>query len=65
MLIEKGQNPKVIQARLGHASIEETFDTYGHLFPADEDRTRQAIDDAFGELPEDGTSEGQGGLSGS
>ncbi len=26
-------NQKVIQARLGHATIAETMDTYGHLFP--------------------------------
>ncbi len=32
-LISAGLNPKVIQARLGHAAIAETMDTYGHLFP--------------------------------
>jgi integrase-like protein len=32
-LIAANLNPKVIQARLGHASITETMDTYGHLFP--------------------------------
>lgn len=26
-------NPKEIQEWVGHASIEETMDTYGHLFP--------------------------------
>jgi integrase len=31
-LIRAGLNPKVIQARLGHATIAETMDTYGHLF---------------------------------
>jgi integrase len=29
--------PKVVQARLGHASIVMTFDTYGHLFPRGDD----------------------------
>ena len=33
-------NPKVIQARLGHATIKETMDTYGHLFPESEDLGR-------------------------
>jgi integrase len=47
LLIEAGENAKVIQSRLGHASITETFDTYGHLFPTSDDRTRQAIDAAF------------------
>jgi integrase len=32
-LIAANLNPKVIQARLGHATITETMDTYGHLFP--------------------------------
>ncbi|MEU7877699.1 tyrosine-type recombinase/integrase [Microbispora bryophytorum] len=32
-LIRANLNPKVIQARLGHATIAETMDTYGHLFP--------------------------------
>lgn len=30
VLIAANLNPKVIQARLGHASITETMDTYGH-----------------------------------
>jgi integrase len=28
---------KVVQARLGHASIVMTMDTYGHLFPSTDD----------------------------
>jgi hypothetical protein len=40
MLIAVNLNPKVIQARLGHASITETMDTYGHLFPDAEDLGR-------------------------
>jgi integrase len=39
----------VIQARLGHASITETMDTYGHLFPDSEDLGRGAIDAALAE----------------
>jgi site-specific recombinase XerD len=31
-LIFQGEHPKVIQERLGHASIKTTLDTYGHLF---------------------------------
>ena len=33
LLIAQGENPKVIQSQLGHASIETTFDRYGHLLP--------------------------------
>lgn len=39
-LIAAGQSVKVIQSRLGHATAQETLDTYGHLWHDDEDRTR-------------------------
>jgi integrase len=48
-LIAANLNPKVIQARLGHSSITETMDTYGHLFPEAEDLGRGVIDAALGE----------------
>ena len=32
LLIAQEEHPKVIQERLGHASIKTTLDTYGHLF---------------------------------
>lgn len=43
-LIKANLNPKVIQARLGHATIAETMDTYGQLFPDQDDLGRGAID---------------------
>jgi integrase len=46
-LISANLNPKVIQARLGHATIAETMDTYGHLFPDAEDLGRTAVDQAL------------------
>ena len=46
-LIAANLNPKVIQARLGHATITETMDTYGHLFPDAEDLGRGTIDAIF------------------
>jgi integrase len=48
LLISRGASVKVIQARLGHKSAVETLDTYGHLWPDDEDLTRQAVDNTFG-----------------
>ncbi len=36
-LIEQGFPPKRLQVILGHASIQMTFDTYGHLFPSEKD----------------------------
>lgn len=34
----------MIQARLGHASIVETMDTYGYLFPDANEETTRALD---------------------
>jgi integrase len=48
-LIAAGLHPKAIQVRLGHATISETMDTYGHLFPDAEDSGRGAIDAALRE----------------
>ena len=33
---------KLVQARLGHASIQMTADTYGHLFPRGDDGSELA-----------------------
>jgi integrase len=33
---------KIVQARLGHATIVETLDTYGHLFKSDDDGSELA-----------------------
>jgi integrase len=48
LLIRHGESVKVVQARLGHASAAETLDTYSHLWPDSEDRTRLAIDSVLG-----------------
>lgn len=48
LLIRHGESVKVVQARLGHASAAETLDTYSHLWPDSEDRTRAAVDSALG-----------------
>lgn len=37
MFIEQGMKPKRIQVLMGHASIQMTLDTYGFLFPSEED----------------------------
>jgi integrase len=43
-LIAQNLHPKVIQERLGHASIVETMDTYSHLFPQSHAETAAALD---------------------
>ena len=47
LLIDQNVSPKKIQARLGHASITETMDTYGHLYPDDDTSVREVIESAF------------------
>ena len=44
LLIRYGESVKTVQARLGHATAAETLDTYSHLWPDSDDRTRQAVD---------------------
>lgn len=41
-------SPKAVQARMGHSSIQVTFDTYGHLFPTLDEG--QALADAENRL---------------
>ena len=43
-LIDAGINPKSIQERLGHATINETFSTYGHLMSWDDEKITAAVD---------------------
>ncbi len=37
-------NAKAITAYLGHASIQTTFDLYGHLMPGNEDEAVALVD---------------------
>ena len=48
LLIRHGESVKTVQARLGHASAAETLDTYSHLWPDSDDRTREAVDQVLG-----------------
>ncbi len=50
LLIRHGESVKTVQANLGHASAVETLDTYAHLWPDSDDRTREAVDSALGAL---------------
>jgi len=47
-LISAGCSVKAVQVALGHASAAVTLDVYGHLWPGDEDRIRDAVDGIFG-----------------
>jgi integrase len=43
-LIRAGLSVKVVSERLGHTDAAMTLNVYSHLWPDDEDRSRQAID---------------------
>jgi integrase len=49
-LISGGASVKQVQSFLGHASAVITLRTYAHLWPGDEDRTRNVLDAALGPL---------------
>lgn len=47
LLISQGEHPKVIQERLGHASIKTTLDTYGHLFDGLDEAAADRLDEVW------------------
>lgn len=51
LLIRHGESVKVVQKRLGHASVTQTLDTYGHLWPDSDDQTRAAVDEVLDSTP--------------
>ena len=46
LMLKAGIHPKVVQERLGHASIQITLDTYSHVAP----RLQEAAANRFDEL---------------
>lgn len=46
VLIAGGENPKVIQKRLGHKDVLTTLRIYAHLFAEAEEKTRTVLDEA-------------------
>ncbi|GIP40791.1 site-specific integrase [Paenibacillus sp. J31TS4] len=46
-LLQLGENPKVVQERLGHASINVTLNTYSHVLPNMQKSAAEKLDSAF------------------
>jgi len=44
LLIDAGANIKFIQVQLGHASIQTTLDTYGHILPSTSNSVGDKLD---------------------
>ena len=51
-MIATGENPKAIQTFMGHATIQMTFDRYGHLLPGSRDQARARMDEYLAEFPQ-------------
>jgi integrase len=49
LMISQGAHPKLFQSRLGHSSIQVTFDVYGHLLPALDEELARGLDAARSE----------------
>jgi integrase len=52
VLIAGGENPKVVQRRMGHKDVMTTMRIYAHLFAEAEEQTRSVLDDAWAEPEE-------------
>lgn len=46
--IEQGLAPKTVQTFAGHASLQVTMDSYGHLFPGEDHQKAMNQIDIFG-----------------
>jgi integrase len=58
VLIAGGENPRVVQKRLGHKDVVTTLRIYSHLWAEADEQTRSVLDAAWGDS---GESAGTGG----
>ncbi|MDZ4247608.1 MAG: site-specific integrase, partial [Dehalococcoidia bacterium] len=52
LMLKQGIHPKIVQERLGHASIEITLDTYSHVVPGLQEAAAMRFDEILGHHPE-------------
>ncbi len=45
LMLKQGVHPKIVQERLGHASIQITLDTYSHVAPGLQQAAANRFDD--------------------
>jgi len=45
LMLQQGTHPKIVQERLGHASISLTLDTYSHVIPTMQEEVAAKIDE--------------------
>lgn len=51
-MVEAGEHPRVIQARLGHATARLSMELYAHVPDAADRRAADHLDDQFREVAE-------------
>ena len=44
LLVNNGINIQEVARRLGHSNVKETWDTYSHLYPREQDRAITVLD---------------------
>ena len=52
-MLKQGIHPKIVQERLGHASIQITLDTYSHVAPGLQQAAANRFDEILTTVPED------------
>ena len=57
LMLKQGVHPKIVQERLGHASIEMTLDIYSHVTPGLQRQAAEAFDQLLNPGPENGPVE--------
>ena len=52
LMLKQGVHPKIVQERLGHASIQLTLDTYSHVVPGLQEAAAAGFDKIISPAPE-------------
>ena len=52
LMLKQGIHPKIVQERLGHASIQITLDTYSHVAPGLQEAAAKRFDELLNHTPE-------------
>ncbi|MFC2024025.1 tyrosine-type recombinase/integrase [Chloroflexota bacterium] len=47
IMLKQGTHPKIVQERLGHATIQTTLDTYSHVTPGLQEAAAKRFDETF------------------
>jgi integrase len=57
LMLKQGVHPKIVQERLGHASIQITLDTYSHVAPGLQQAAAVRFDEVFSARYNEGRNE--------